>query len=674
MQELSVLKGIGEVRLKLFKKKGITTVEELVGYYPRDYEDRSKAVDIADTLPGEEVLIKARILTGVKENRIRKNMVIYSLAAGDESGIISIIWYNNRFVKSAFKTGEEFVFFGKLNPHSRKKEMINPIYERVGKERYTGKIVPIYPLWDKMTQKIIQTAMSEAINNIGTLQEYLCDDIIEKNKLCDINYAIHNIHFPESFEAFKTARTRLVFEELLFLQLALMYNKERTEHIKCKPFRDIKCVSAFLSSLPFEMTGAQKRTLLEILKDFEKDVPMNRLVQGDVGSGKTAVAAAAMYVAAKNSYQSAIMAPTEILASQHYESFCSFFKDRDIKICLLTSSTKKKKELYEQIKNGEYDIIIGTNAIIQSSVEYNRLGLVIADEQHRFGVAQRARLTGKGEGVHTLVMTATPIPRTLSFILYGDLDISVIDELPPGRKPVETFAVGESMRDRIYAFIQKHIKKGLQCYVVCPLIEETQNADLKNATDIQQKMQSVFPSFTVGLIHGKMKPNQKDEIMTQFANGEINILVSTTVIEVGVNVPNANIMVIENAERFGLAQLHQLRGRVGRGAEQAYCILFAHGSGEVIKKRMEIMCKSNDGFFISEEDLKLRGPGDFFGTRQHGLPEMKIANLFSDSAILKAAQQAAKEIIEQDPSLTAESNKGIRKKVGEMFKEEIILN
>ena len=674
MQELSVLKGIGEVRLKLFKKKGITTVEELVGYYPRDYEDRSKAVDIADTLPGEEILIKARILTGVKENRIRKNMVIYSLAAGDESGIISIIWYNNRFVKSAFKTGEEFVFFGKLNPHSRKKEMINPIYERVGKERYTGKIVPIYPLWDKMTQKIIQTAMSEAINNIGTLQEYLCDDIIEKNKLCDINYAIHNIHFPESFEAFKTARTRLVFEELLFLQLALMYNKERTEHIKCKPFRDIKWVSAFLSSLPFEMTGAQKRTLLEILKDFEKDVPMNRLVQGDVGSGKTAVAAAAMYVAAKNSYQSAIMAPTEILASQHYESFCSFFKDRDIKICLLTSSTKKKKELYEQIKNGEYDIIIGTNAIIQSSVEYNRLGLVIADEQHRFGVAQRARLTGKGEGVHTLVMTATPIPRTLSFILYGDLDISVIDELPPGRKPVETFAVGESMRDRIYAFIQKHIKKGLQCYVVCPLIEETQNADLKNATDIQQKMQSVFPSFTVGLIHGKMKPNQKDEIMTQFANGEINILVSTTVIEVGVNVPNANIMVIENAERFGLAQLHQLRGRVGRGAEQAYCILFAHGSGEVIKKRMEIMCKSNDGFFISEEDLKLRGPGDFFGTRQHGLPEMKIANLFSDSAILKAAQQAAKEIIEQDPSLTAESNKGIRKKVGEMFKEEIILN
>lgn len=674
MQELSVLKRIGEVRLRLFEKKGITTVEELVGYYPRDYEDRSQTKDIADTLPGEDVLIRARILTSVKENRIRKNMVIYSLAAGDESGIISIIWYNNRFVKGAFKTGEEFVFFGKLNPHSRKKEMINPIYERAGKERYTGKIVPIYPLWDKMTQKILQSAMSEAIKNIGIVEEYLNEEIIKKNRLCGINFAIHNIHFPESFDAFKTARTRLVFEELLFLQLALMYNREETGKIKREPFGDIKCVEEFLKLLPFEMTGAQKRTLAEILKDFEKDIPMNRLVQGDVGSGKTAVAAAAMYVAAKNEYQSAIMAPTEILAAQHYESFCGFFKNRDIKICLLTSSTKKKKALYEQIKNGEYDIIIGTNAIIQDSVEYNRLGLVIADEQHRFGVAQRARLSGKGEGVHTLVMTATPIPRTLSFILYGDLDISVIDELPPGRKPVSTYAVGESMRERIYSFIEKHIKNGMQCYVVCPLIEETQSADLKNATDIQQKMQDRFPGYTVGLIHGKMKPAQKEEVMAQFANGDINILVSTTVIEVGVNVPNANIMVIENAERFGLAQLHQLRGRVGRGAEQSYCILFAHGSGEVIKKRMEIMCKSNDGFYISEEDLKLRGPGDFFGTRQHGLPEMKIANLFTDRAILKAAQQTAKEIIEQDPSLTAESNKGIRNKVGEMFKEEIILN
>lgn len=674
MQELSVLKGIGEVRLRLFEKKGITTVEELVGYYPRDYEDRSQTKDIADTLPGEDVLIRAWILTSVKENRIRKNMVIYSLAAGDESGIISIIWYNNRFVKNAFKAGEEFVFFGKLNPHSRKKEMINPIYERVGKERYTGKIVPIYPLWDKMTQKILQSAMSEAIKNIGTVEEYLNEEIIKKNRLCGISFAIHNIHFPESFDAFKTARTRLVFEELLFLQLALMYNREKNGKIKREPFGDINCVKEFLKLLPFEMTGAQKRTLAEILKDFEKDIPMNRLVQGDVGSGKTAVAAAAMYVAAKNGYQSAIMAPTEILATQHYESFCGFFKNGDIKICLLTSSTKKKKALYEQIKNGEYDIIIGTNAIIQDSVEYNRLGLVIADEQHRFGVAQRARLSGKGEGVHTLVMTATPIPRTLSFILYGDLDISVIDELPPGRKPVSTYAVGESMRERIYSFIETHIKNGMQCYVVCPLIEETQSADLKNATDLQQKMQDSFPDYTVGLIHGKMKPAQKEEVMAQFANGDINILVSTTVIEVGVNVPNANIMVIENAERFGLAQLHQLRGRVGRGAEQAYCILFAHGSGEVIKKRMEIMCKSNDGFYISEEDLKLRGPGDFFGTRQHGLPEMKIANLFCDRAILKAAQKTAKEIIEKDPTLSQKENDGIRKKVGEMFKEDIILN
>lgn len=672
--KLSDIKGIGDVRLKLFEKKGIYTAEDLVKYYPRNYEDRSQAKNIADTLPGEEVLIKGNILTCVKENRIRKNMIIYSVAVGDESGVISIIWYNNRFVKNAFKTGEEFVFFGKINPHTRKKEMINPVYERVGKEKYTGKIIPVYPLWGKMTQKILQSAMSEAIKNVGQIEEYLNDEIIEKNGLCDINFATHNIHFPESFDAFNIARKRLVFEELLFLQLALMYNKEKTQEIKRTPFHNTDYVDEFLKSLPFEMTNAQKRTLNEILSDFKKDTPMSRLVQGDVGSGKTIVAAAAMYVAKKNGYQSAIMAPTEILATQHYESFCEFFDNRDIKVCLLTSNTKNKKEIYEKIKKNEYDIITGTHAIIQDKVEYNNLGLVVVDEQHRFGVSQRAKLTGKGEGVHTLVMTATPIPRTLSFILYGDLDISIIDELPPGRKPVETYAVGEAMRDRIYAFIEKHIKSGMQCYIVCPLIEETQNDDLKNATDIQQKMQNRFPDFSVGLIHGKMKPAQKDKIMEQFSNGDINILVSTTVIEVGVNVPNANIMVVENAERFGLAQLHQLRGRVGRGNKQAYCILFAHGGGEIIKKRMEIMCKSNDGFYISEEDLKLRGPGDFFGTRQHGLPEMKIANLFSDKDILKAAQKTAKDIIKKDPTLSCEKNKGIKNKVNEMFREEIVLN
>ena len=658
----------------LSEKKGIFTAEDLVGYYPRDYEDRSKATPIAEVLPGSDVLVRGHVLTSVSEKRIRKGMTVYSMTVGDESGIMAVTWYNNKFVRHVFKKGDDYVFFGKINPKTSKKEMINPIYERPDAGKYTGKIIPIYPLWDKMTQKIIQSAMSEAIKTAGAQTEYLPDELLSKHKLCGIEYAIHNIHFPQNFDAFKTARKRLVFEEFLILQLALMYNRERKETVYRKPYDNLSCAAEFISSLPYEMTGAQKRVIRELLMDLIKNVPMNRLIQGDVGSGKTVVAAAVMYVAHKNGYQSAIMAPTEILAAQHYESFLSFFKNTDLKICLLTSSTKKKKELYEKIKNGEFDIIIGTNAVIQKGVEYKNLGLVISDEQHRFGVAQRAALTAKGEAVNTIVMTATPIPRTLSFILYGDLDISAIDELPPGRKPVETFAVGEGMRDRIYSFLEKQLKTGSQCYVVCPLIEETQNADLKNACDLQVKMQEHFPQYNVGLIHGKMKPSLKDEIMTDFNSGKINILVSTTVIEVGVNVPNANVMIIENAERFGLSQLHQLRGRVGRGSDKAYCILFAHGSGKVTKKRMEIMCSSNDGFFVSEEDLKLRGPGDFFGTRQHGLPEMRIANMFTDRVLLSEAQSTAKQIISSDPFLEKPENRGLKKKVGEMFKDNIILN
>lgn len=671
---LSEIKGIGTVRLKLFEKKGIFTAEDLIGYYPRDYEDRSKTVLIADVLPGSDVLVRGHVLTSVSEKRIHKGMTIYSMTVGDESGIMSVTWYNNKFVKHIFKKGDDYVFFGKINPKTSKKEMINPIYERPGAQKYTGKIIPIYPLWDKMTQKILQSAMSEAIKTAGTQAEYLPAEIPEKHKLCGIDYALHNIHFPQSFEAFNAARNRLVFEEFLILQLALMYSRGKKEAMYRKPYDNLSCAAEFISSLPYEMTGAQKRVIREMLMDLIKSVPMNRLIQGDVGSGKTVVAAAVMYTAHCNGYQSAIMAPTEILASQHYESFSEFFRNTDIKICLLTSATKKKKELYEKIKDGEFDIIIGTNAVIQASVEYKNLGLVISDEQHRFGVAQRAALTAKGEAVNTIVMTATPIPRTLSFILYGDLDISVIDELPPGRKPVETFAVGENMRERIYAFLEKQLKAGFQCYVVCPLIEETQNADLKNACDLQVKMQEQFPQYNVGLIHGKMKPQMKEEIMTDFNSGKINILVSTTVIEVGVNVPNANVMIIENAERFGLSQLHQLRGRVGRGGDKAYCVLFAHGSGKVTKKRMEIMCKSNDGFFISEEDLKLRGPGDFFGTRQHGLPEMKIANMFTDRLLLSEAQSTAKQIIFSDPFLKNPENNGLKEKVKEMFKDNIILN
>lgn len=674
MPSISELKGIGKMRAAAFSRKGIETVDDLLRFFPRDYEDRSHTKDIIDCVPNEDVLIKGIVLSPVKENRIRKNMVLYTMAVGDDTGVISMVWYNNRFVKNVFRTGEEFVFFGKINPKSRKKEMINPLYERAGKEKFMGKIVPVYPLWGNITQKIIQTTMAEAIKHKGTLKEYLPENIINENMLCGINEAIENIHFPKTFADHLRARERLVFEELLFLQLALMYKKEENEVIKREPFGDIKCSGDFLEILPFEMTNAQKRTLKEILYDFKKDKPMNRLIQGDVGSGKTAVAAACMYVAVKNGYQTAIMAPTEILATQHYETFLKFFKNTDINICLLTGSTKKKKDIYEKILNGEVDIIIGTHAIIQEAVQYKNLGLVIADEQHRFGVSQRAKLTNKGEGVHTLIMTATPIPRTLAFILYGDLDISVIDELPPGRKEVATYAVGEEMRQRIDAFIDKNVKTGAQCYVVCPLIDETQNGDIKNATELSLRLAKKFPHYSVGLIHGKMKAGDKDDVMARFSKGEINILVSTTVIEVGVNVPNATVMIIENAERFGLSQLHQLRGRVGRGNEQSYCILFSQSSNDVTKKRMEIMCKSNDGFYISEEDLKLRGPGDFFGTRQHGLPELKIANLFKDMKILKKSRVVAQKIIAEDRSLSSDKNAGISEKIKEMFKDNIAMN
>ena len=671
--EIRSLSGVGDIRAKLLEKKEINTVEDLLYFFPRNYEDRSFRKNITDCCPGEEILIKAVIVTGIKETRIRKNMTLYTMTVGDDTGIMNVTWYNCNFVKRIFKKGDHYYFYGRINPNSSKKEMLTPVYEPVGKEKFTGKIIPIYPLWGNLTQKFIQKIMSEALEKCGKFEEYLPQGIMDEYNLCDINYAIKNIHFPNSFEAFERARNRLVFEELFILQTALLCRKETLKQIRRKPFENTECVYDFLKLLPFEMTGAQKNACWDIMSDFKKDIPMNRLIQGDVGSGKTAVAAAAMYVAVKNGYQAAIMAPTEILAGQHYKSFCGFFEKTDIKICLLTSSTKKKKALYEDIKQQKYDIIIGTHALISEGVEYAKLGLVIADEQHRFGVKQRAKLSAKGEDVHTLIMTATPIPRTLALILYGDLDISVIDELPPGRIPVKTYAVGEDMRKRIYLFLEKNLKEGMQCYVVCPLIEETSKNDLKNAVQIHQKMQRIFYNYVVGLIHGKMKPQEKDEIMTRFARGEINILVSTTVIEVGVNVPNSNIMIIENAERFGLSQLHQLRGRVGRGQNQAFCILFAHGSNEIIKKRMEIMCTSNDGFYVSEEDLKLRGPGDFFGTRQHGLPELKIANLFSDMKILKNAQKAAKTIVDNNNNLLSK-NTLLAEKIKNLFREDIASN
>lgn len=645
--DIQFLKGVGEKRSEMFRKKGIKTVEDLLYFFPRAHEDRTELKKIADVSAGETVCLSITVFSPVRDNRIRRNMMISNMIVCDDSGAMNVIWYNNKYVKEQFHTNDKYILYGKIAENRGKKEMVNPIFEKAENQRFTGKIIPLYPLTGNLTQKIVQSVMENAINHVGRLEEYIDESIRSKYNIAEINYAMHNIHFPDSFESYTIARRRFVFEELLVLQLALFNHKSDNSKSSGAVFTNLKAVREFTDTLPFPLTNAQKRTINEICSDVKSGKMMNRLVQGDVGSGKTAVAAAAIYLAVKNNFQAAMMAPTEILASQHYETLCEFYNGTGINVTLLTGSmkAKEKRETLEKIKSGEANVIVGTHAIIQDNVEYDNLGLVIADEQHRFGVEQRAKLSAKGNNPHILIMSATPIPRTLALILYGDLEVSLIDELPPGRKPVKTYAFGDSMKKRVYGFIEKNVKDGMQVYVVCPQVEETETSDLQNATELSEKLKKTFPDFSIGLVHGRMKAKDKDEVMTAFASGEINILVSTTVIEVGVNVPNANLMVIENAERFGLSQLHQLRGRVGRGGDQAYCILFAHGNNEVTKKRMETMCISNDGFYISEQDLKLRGPGDFFGTRQHGLPEMHIANLFEDRDILKEAQLAAADII-----------------------------
>lgn len=670
MYSIKKLSGVGEKRAEDFEKRGVVTISDLLYYFPRTHEDRTKFTEIQDAAYGEETCIAACVYSPVREVRIRKNFNVYSMVVFDETGAMNIVWYNNRYVKNAFKTGERVLFFGKVTAKNGKKEMINPVYEKQDKQRFIGRIVPVYPLSGSLTQKTVQSAMEQAIEYADGMEECLPRELLERYRLPCVGDALRSIHFPREYIDYERARRRFVFEELLLLQLALLGRRSGNEEKKREPFKATEC--ELIDKLPFTLTGSQLRVIGEIHEDFKKPKAMNRLIQGDVGSGKTAVCAAAVHTAVKNGCQCAVMAPTEILAKQHYETFSGFFGD--LNIALLTSSTKNKKELYEKIKSGEIDLIIGTNAIIRKDVEYRNLGLVVTDEQHRFGVTQRGMLSEKGENPHTLIMTATPIPRTLSLILYGDLDVSVIDELPPGRKPVSTYAVGEDKRRSVYDFLQKQVSSGSQAYVVCPLVEESDKTDLEDAENIHKALSAIFPEFCVGLIHGRMKPAEKDGTMNAFAEGRIDILVSTTVIEVGVNVPNSNIMIIENAERFGLSTLHQLRGRVGRGQDKAYCIMFTHGDSEITKKRMQTLCSSNDGFYISEQDLKLRGPGDFFGTRQHGLPEMRVANLFADTKILEAAQKTAREIMEKKLTMSEEEESMLRARVKNVLPDAVVLN
>lgn len=675
--DVKFVKGVGPNRVKLLNKLNIYNLEDLITYYPRDYEDRSKPKKIEDTADGEEVLIEAIITSRMQEIRTyKRKMTIYKLMVRDETDACELIWYNQPYLKNMFQMGKKYKFYGKINKKIGMTEMRSPVYDVEEKSKNTGKIIPIYPTTYNLSQNTIRQIIENALKlTKDQIEETMPEYLLEKYKLLGLSEAIQKIHFPSDFSDFEKARNRLAFEELLTMQLLLLSlkNKYKNKNEGIQFNKDVK-MSDIVDNLPFHLTNAQLRVLEEIDKDMESEEAMNRLLQGDVGSGKTIVAIIAAYKAVKSGYQMAIMAPTSILATQHLESFETILSKYNIKCELLLGNTtkKKKEEILERLKNGEIDVLIGTHSLLEENVVFQNLGLVVTDEQHRFGVRQRSIIASKGKNPDILVMTATPIPRTLALILYGDLDISIIDELPPNRKKIDTFAVRKSMEERVNNFIKKNVDEGRQAYIVCPLVEENEEINAKSVLELAEKYKTeTFKNYKVEYLHGKMRPKEKDEIMQKFKDKEIDILISTTVIEVGVNIPNANIMVIENAERFGLAQLHQLRGRVGRGEFKSYCILKYEGNSEIIRKRMQVMQDTNDGFIISEKDLELRGSGEFFGTKQHGVPEFKIANLFEDIKLLKVVQNISMKILEEDPLLEQGKNVRLKKLVDNKLQNRI---
>ena len=663
MGELSAsvrtLHGFGETRCKSLAKLNILTLGDLISYLPRRYQDRSICPSITALTAGEEQAVVAMVAAKPTLQRIRKGMEIVRFRAVDASGSLQITYFNQPYMQRNFTPGESYVFFGRVEGEAYRREMLNPVAEKEGVRFLTGGIVPVYPTVRGVSQTMLLKAIREGLDGcIHELSETLPEELRQAHQLCHVRYAYENIHFPSSFEELAIARRRIVFEELFDLTLALRLMRSERSRAAVPPCREID-LAPFYEALPFALTGAQRRAIEDCLRDMQSGSAMSRLCQGDVGSGKTMVAAALIWYAAQNGLQSALMAPTEVLARQHYNTLAPLMERFSLRTALLTGSSgaKERREILTALKAGEIDLLIGTHALISEGVEYQKLGLVVTDEQHRFGVAQRAALTAKGEHPHMLVMSATPIPRTLALIIYGDLDVSVLDELPPGREKVDTFFVPSSYRKRIYAFLRKQIEEGRQAYIVCSKVEEGEDEigdERKAVAEYADKLQKeIFPDLRIALIHGRMKPKEKESVMAAYAAGEIDILVSTTVIEVGVDVPNASVMVVEDAERFGLSQLHQLRGRVGRGRHKSYCILISDSKGEEARERLGAMTKTNDGFKIAEEDLRLRGPGDFFGARQHGLPPMKAADLSCDMALLTEAQAAAITLLENDPGLGA---------------------
>ena len=648
--DIKYIKVVGEARAMAFRSIGVSTVGELLRFYPRAYEDWSKILPISQCLIGENVCIKGTVMFPVKNERVRGGMLIAKATITDGEDVVAATFFNNKYIDKMLKSGEEYLFYGKITLGKfAAREMVSPMFIKTSQ---SVEIKPIYPQNKNITSKIIQSAVQNALDKIENIPEFLPQEITEKYNLVSLDTAIRNIHFPKSDEDLQKARERLIFDELFILQLSLLSLKNENKEVKTENIIEKDYTEEFYSLLPFTPTNAQKRAVKEALGDMQKGKQMNRLLQGDVGSGKTAVAAAIVYSTSKNGMQSALMAPTEVLATQHFETFTKLFNGTGIKCELLVGSTKAKdkKEIKERLKKGEIDLIIGTHALIQEDVEFSRLGLVITDEQHRFGVKQRTGLCSKGENPHVYVMSATPIPRTLALIFFGDLNVSILDELPPGRQKIDTYSVSSAKRGSMFDFIRKHLDAGYQAYIVCPLVEESEMMQgIMSAEEYYKKAQMPFKGYTLDLLHGKMTPKKKDEVMVKFKNGETQLLISTVVIEVGVDVPNAVIMVVENAERFGLSQLHQLRGRVGRGQAKSSCILVTDAKGDEAKARMRIMCETTDGFKIADEDLRLRGPGDFFGTRQHGLPKLKIADILTDTKILTQTQQLAMDIMENDP-------------------------
>lgn len=667
---ITMLKGVGEVRAKQLAQLNIFTLRDLICHFPRGYEDRTKLVPIEKLEPDVPACFRAMVMNTPRTSHIRKGLDLTKVQVADSTGRLNVTFFNSRFAAQQLEYGREYIFYGAVSGDFIGYSMTNPVFEAPESQPVTTRrILPIYPLTAGLTNAALLRLVQQALAVCGLPEEILPAEVREKYGILPAERAYFAIHEPNSMAEAELAKKRMIFEEFFVFSAGLALMRAARKEKKTEPYTDFD-MAPFYDSLPFTLTGAQNRAVGEILEDFRRGIPMNRLVQGDVGSGKTMVAAAAAYCAAGNGRQTALMAPTEILAEQHFASLSALFAPLGVSVALLTGSmtVKQKKDVRERIAAGEVQVVIGTHALLSESTRFDNLGLVITDEQHRFGVGQRSRLSAKGEDPHLLVMSATPIPRTLALILYGDLDVSILDELPPGREPVDTFLVGESYRPRINAFIRKQVSEGHQCFVVCPAVEENEELGIKAASVWAETLQqTVFPDLRIALLHGQMKGAEKEAAMASFARGEADVMVATTVIEVGVDVPNATLMVIEDADRFGLSQLHQLRGRVGRGKAKSYCILTTHNRNPETLQRLKALCKTTDGFKIAEEDLRLRGPGDFFGSRQSGLPAFRVADLGCDLAAMKDAQQASADWIDAyGASDTPEAN-ALRERIGDLF-------